>query len=267
MAAYMTVKAYRAFKTRNEIEKKVTQDDPPKVSHKHNFPAPVLAFQIPTAITQGKFKTGNIFEGSKTDMEELADKAILDTVKVSHRHVIFAPLLAPQTPPEDIIANIDQIYKKEIDKVKSGGQEATGLTEEFFVRYRTTDQEARTSEKGIKVSNEHQDFAPALAPTDTNRIFAKSTPPTVLEGILGSMSVQAKKALVAKQKVSNKHKTTLPGLAPKDTFKARLDEEIDVILINMLSIPKRPLSPATHTDAGATKKTHKEKQSANGDDN
>ena len=40
-------------------------------------------------------------------MEEMADKAILDTVKVSHKHIIFAPLLAPQTLPEDIVAKIN----------------------------------------------------------------------------------------------------------------------------------------------------------------
>jgi len=65
-------------------------------------------------------------------MEELADKAILDTVKVSHEHVIFTPLLAPQTPPKNIITGIDQIYKKGINRIEKGGQEATGLTEEFF---------------------------------------------------------------------------------------------------------------------------------------
>ena len=82
------------------------------------------------------------------------------------------------------------------------------------------------------------------------------------------MSVQVKTILAEKQKVSNGHKTTLPGLAPQDTFKARLDEEIDVILINMPPKTKRPLSPAAHGVAGATKKTHKEKEdSANGGDN
>ena len=86
------------------------------------------------------------------------------------------------------------------------------------------------------------------------------------------MSDQAKKALAAKQKVSNGHKTTLSSLAPQDTFKARLDEEIDVILINMppktTGTHKRPLSPAAHKDAGAAKKTHKkEEESANGGDN
>ena len=40
-------------------------------------------------------------------MEEMADKAILDTVKVSYEHVIYPSLLAPQTPPEDIVAKID----------------------------------------------------------------------------------------------------------------------------------------------------------------
>ena len=78
--------------------------------------------------------------------------------------------------------------------------------------------------------------------------------------------------LAAKQKVSNGHKTTLSGLAPQDTFKARLDEEIDVILINMppksTSTHKRPLSPAVQKDAGATKKTHKkEEETAYGSDN
>ena len=47
-----------------------------------------------------------------------------------------------------------------------------------------------------------------------------------------------------------------------------MDEEIDVILINMPPKPKRPLSPAAHRVAGATKKTHKEKEDpANGGDN
>ena len=89
------------------------------------------------------------------------------------------------------------------------------------------------------------------------------------------MSDQAKKALAVNQKVSNGHKTTLSGLAPRDTFKARLDEAVDVILINMPpkdprtnGTHKRPLSPAAHKDAGAAKKTHKEEEeSANGGDN
>jgi len=78
--------------------------------------------------------------------------------------------------------------------------------------------------------------------------------------------------LAAKQKVSNGHKTTLSSLAPQDTFKARLDEEIDVILINMPPKPtsthKRPLSPAAQKNAGATKKIHKEEEeTAHGGDN
>ena len=44
-------------------------------------------------------------------MEEPTDKAILDTVKVFHKYVIFAPLLAPQTPPEEIVARINHIYR------------------------------------------------------------------------------------------------------------------------------------------------------------
>ena len=251
---------------------KVTTVEAGKVSHEHKPSAPVLAPQIPTALNQGESKSENIFAGSKKEMEELADKAILATVKVSHEHVVFAPLLAPQTPPEDIIASIDRIYKNEISKTETGGREATGLTEEFFVRYRATEQETRTVEEGVKVSNEHQDSAPALAPADTNRVFAKSAPPSILKGILGSMSVQAKKELAIKQKVSNGHKTTLSGLAPQDTFKARLDEEVDVILLNMppkaTNTHKRPLSPAAHKDAGATKKTHKEdEKTADGGDN
>ena len=92
-----------------------------------------------------------------------------------------------------------------------------------------------------------------------------------MEGILGSMSDQAKKELAERQKVSNEHKTKLPGLARKDTFKARLDEEIDVILLSMpnkdTSTQKRPLSPAAHKDAGAGKRTHKEEEAANGGNN
>ena len=95
----------------------------------------------------------------------------------------------------------------------------------------------RLPRKVLKVSNEHQDSAPALAPVDTTKIFVKSAPPTILKGILGSMSVQAKKELAEKQKVSNGHKNTLPGLAPQDTFKARLDEEIDVVLLEMPTKP------------------------------
>ena len=205
-------------------------------------------------------------------MEELADKAILDVVKVSHEHVIFAPLLAPQTPPEDIITSIDQIYKKVINRIEKGGQEATDLTEEFFIQYREANQETKTNKEGVKVSNKHQDFAPALAPIDTNKIFAKSAPSTILKGILEGMSDQAKKALAAKQKVSNGHKTMLSGLAPQDTFKARLDEEIDVVLLEMPTKPanthKRSLSPAAQKIARATKKTHKEvEEASHGSDN
>ena len=156
--------------------------------------------------------------------------------------------------------------------MKTGSQENEGLTEEFFVRYRTTDQETRKKEEGVKVSNEHQDSAPALALIDTKGIFTKSAPPTVLEGILGSMSDQAKKELATRQKVSNEHKTKLLGLARKDTFKARLDEEIDVIFLSMptkdTSTQKRRLSPAAHKDAGAGKRTHKEEEeAANGGNN
>ena len=257
-----------------------------KVSSERELSAPVLALQIPVAANTievpekdeamtsymteraERTKAKNIFEANKTDMEDLADKAILDAVKVSHKHVIFAPLLAPQTPPEDIIASIDQIYREEVTKTARGGQEAIGPTEGFFVQYRDANQETRTDKEGVKVSNEHQNSAPVLALQDTSKIFAKSAPPTILKGILEDMSDQAKKALAAKQKVSNGHKTTLPGLAPQDTFKARLDEEIDVILINMPPKQKRPLSPAALRVAGAIKKTHKEEEDpANGGDN
>ena len=153
-----------------------------------------------------------------------------------------------------------------------GGEKSEGLTEEFYVRYRATVQENTATKEGVKVSNKHQDSAPALAPVDTTKIFVKSAPPTILKGILGSMSVQAKKELAEKQKVSNGHKNTLPGLAPQDTFKARLDEEVDVILLNMptktANTHKRSLSPAAQKIAGATKKTHKEaEEAAHGGDN
>ena len=97
-------------------------------------------------------------------MEVLADKAISETDKVSYEHINFTPLLAPQTPPEDIIACIDRIYKEEVDKVVKGGEKAEGLTEEFYVRYRATVQENTSTKEGVKVSNEHQDSAPALLP-------------------------------------------------------------------------------------------------------
>ena len=83
-----------------------------KISNEHDNSAPVLAPKI--------FRT--IFEGDKAEMEVLADKAISETDKVSYEHVNFAPLLAPQTPPEDIIACINQIYKEEVDKVVKRGE-------------------------------------------------------------------------------------------------------------------------------------------------
>ena len=145
----------------------------------------------------------------------------MDTVKVFHEHVIFAPLLAPQTPPEDIVAKINQIYKLKKEKTEGKDQEVfgtgpQGLPDGFFVKYR----------EGVKVSSEHQTLAPVLAPIDTQKVFPKSAPPQILKGLLEGMVGQTGTAARAKVKVSNEHKTTLSGLAPQDTYKGRLDKEL-----------------------------------------